>query len=52
MSQPPETGPGSAEAQLASMPTSGGRIAMRRSDRAVEAIARRARDSRSDVVST
>jgi hypothetical protein len=33
---------GSAEAQLASMPTPGRRTAMRRSDRAVEAIARRA----------
>jgi class 3 adenylate cyclase len=33
---------GSAEAELASMPTPGRRTAMRRSDRAVEAIARRA----------
>jgi class 3 adenylate cyclase len=33
--------PGSAEAQLASTPTPGPRTAMRRSDRAVEAIARR-----------
>ena len=33
---------GSAEAQLASMPTPGRRTAMRRSDRAVEAIGRRA----------
>ena len=33
---------GSAEAQLVSMPTPGRRTAMRRSDRAVEAIARRA----------
>lgn len=32
---------GSAEAELASMPTPGPRIAMRRSDRAVEAVARR-----------
>src|SRR6201996_3915029 len=32
---------GSAEAELASMPTPGRRTAMRRSDRAVEAIARR-----------
>ena len=33
---------GSAEAELASMPTPGARIAMRRSDRAVEVMARRA----------
>jgi hypothetical protein len=33
---------GSPEAQLASMPTPGARTAMRRSDRAVEVIARRA----------
>jgi pimeloyl-ACP methyl ester carboxylesterase len=33
---------GSAEAELASMPTPGRRTAMRRSDRAVEAVARRA----------
>jgi hypothetical protein len=33
---------GSAEAELASMPTPGRPTAMRRSDRAVEAIARRA----------
>jgi hypothetical protein len=33
--------PGSAEAELASMPTPGRRTAMRRSDRAVELIARR-----------
>ena len=32
---------GSAEAELASMPTPGRRTAMRRSDRAVEVIARR-----------
>jgi len=32
---------GSAEAELASMPTPGRRAAMRRSDRAVEVIARR-----------
>ncbi|MGA8123679.1 MAG: hypothetical protein WB967_05550, partial [Mycobacterium sp.] len=33
---------GSAEAELASMPTPGRRTAMRRSDRAVEVIGRRA----------